>query len=103
MLGNILLTRLNVYVDKIIVDHQCGFRKNRSTLDQIFALRQILENKWEYDGTVQKLFIDFKKAYDSAKSETLYNILVQFGIPKKKTSSASKDVSQRPHKQNTGR
>jgi hypothetical protein len=27
----------------------------------------ILEKKWEYNETVHKLFIDFKKAYDSAR------------------------------------
>jgi hypothetical protein len=30
-----------------------------------------------------QLFIDFKKDYDSVKGEVLYNILLQFGIPKK--------------------
>jgi hypothetical protein len=31
---------------------------------------------------VHQLFIDFKKAYDSVKVEFLYNILLEFGIPK---------------------
>ncbi|KAJ4427589.1 hypothetical protein ANN_25237 [Periplaneta americana] len=44
---------------------------------------QILEKKWEYKGTVHQLFIDFKKAYDSLKKDVLYNILIEFGIPKK--------------------
>jgi sorting nexin-29 len=70
-------------VNEIIGDHQCGFLRNRSTTDQIFYIRQILEEKWEYNGTVYHLFIDFKKAYDSVKREFLYNILLQFGISKK--------------------
>jgi sorting nexin-29 len=51
--------------------------------DRIFYIRQILEKKWEYNGTVYQLFIDFKKAYDSIKREVLYNILLEFYIPKK--------------------
>jgi hypothetical protein len=31
---------------------------------------------------MHQLFIDFKKAYDSDKREVLYNILLEFGIPK---------------------
>jgi hypothetical protein len=43
---NVLLSRLIPYADEIIGDHQCGFRRNRSTTDQIFYIRQILEEKW---------------------------------------------------------
>jgi hypothetical protein len=31
-----LLSRLSTYIDEIIGDHQCGFRRDRSTTDQIF-------------------------------------------------------------------
>jgi hypothetical protein len=83
ILSNILLSRLIPYGDEITGDHQCSFRRNRSTTDQIFYIRQILEKKWEYNGTVHQLFIDFKKAYDSIRREALYNILIEFGIPRK--------------------
>jgi hypothetical protein len=39
--------------------------------------------KWEYSETVQQVFLDFKKAYDSMRREVLYNILIEFGIPLK--------------------
>jgi hypothetical protein len=68
-------------VDEIIGDH-CGFHHNRSTMDQIFYIQQILKKKWEYNMMVHQLFIDFKKAYDSIKREVLHNILLEFGIPK---------------------
>jgi hypothetical protein len=77
------LARLTPYADEIIADHQCGFRRNRSTTDQIFYIRQILEKKWEYNGTVHQLFTDCKNAYDSVKREVLYSILIEFGMPRK--------------------
>jgi len=39
--------------------------------------------KCEYNEAVHQLFIDFKKAYDPVRREILYNILIEFGIPKK--------------------
>ena len=83
ILSNILLSRLLPYAKEIIGDHQCGFRRNRSTIDHIFCIRQILEKKWEYSVEVHQLFIDFKKAYDSVRREVLYKILIEFGIARK--------------------
>jgi len=45
ILSNILLSRLIPYAEEIMGDHQCGFRRNRSTTDHIFCIRQILEKK----------------------------------------------------------
>jgi hypothetical protein len=73
----------NHYLQLVYGGHQCGFRHNRSTTDQIFCIRQILEKKWEYNGAVRQLFIDFSKAYDSVRREVLYKILIEFGIPRK--------------------
>jgi hypothetical protein len=53
-----------------------------STTDHIFCIRQILEKKREHNEAVHHLFIDFKKAYDSVRREALYNILIDFGMPK---------------------
>jgi hypothetical protein len=83
IVSNILLARLTPYISEIIGDHQCGFHHNRSTTNQMFYIWQIQEKKWEYNGMAHQLFIDFKKAYDSIKREVLYNILLEFGIPKK--------------------
>jgi len=83
ILYNILLSKLNPYVREIIGDHQCGFRRNRSTIDHIFRIRQILEKKWEYIEDVHQLFIDFKSAYYSVRREVLYKILIECDIPRK--------------------
>ena len=83
VIKNILLSRMTLYANKIIGEYQCGFRRSRSTVDHIFSIRQILEKKWEYNKNVCQLFIDFEKAYDSIKRESLYDILIKFGVPKK--------------------
>src|SRR5215469_15216243 len=47
------------------------------------AFVRYVRKKWEYNEAVHQLFIDFKKAYDSVRREVLYNILIEFGVPKK--------------------
>ena len=42
ILSNILLSSLTLCAEEIIGDHQCGFRRNRSTTDRIFFVRHIL-------------------------------------------------------------
>ena len=82
----ILPSRLTPYAEEISGDHQCGFRRNRSTIDYtdyILCIRDILEKKLEYIEAVHQLFIDFKKAYDSVRREVLYNILNGFRIAMK--------------------
>jgi hypothetical protein len=64
------------------VDHQGGFHRNRSTTDQIFYIRHILEKIFKYNVLVHQQFIHFKKADNSLKREVLHNILLEFGITK---------------------
>jgi sorting nexin-29 len=71
------------YVDENIGSYQCGFRKEKSTIDQLSIIAQIIEKRYEYRQNVWQLFIDFKKAYDSVHRESLYNIMHEFGFPRK--------------------
>jgi len=43
ILSNILVSTLTPDVDEITGDYQCGFRRNKSTMDQVFCIRHILE------------------------------------------------------------
>jgi hypothetical protein len=79
-MSNLPRSKLNPYINEIIGDYQCGFRRNRSSIDHIFCILQLLQ-KWECNETVHQLFIHFKKAYDLVMREVLYNILIEFGIP----------------------
>jgi sorting nexin-29 len=60
------------YVQTTIGDYQCDYRQEWSTVDQIFTVRQILENCSEHGKDTHHLFIDFKAAYDSIDRRHLY-------------------------------
>jgi hypothetical protein len=47
LLSQILLSRLIPHAHEIIGDHQCGFRRNKSTTGNIFCIRQTPEKKWQ--------------------------------------------------------
>ena len=78
-----IYNRLLPYTETIIGEYQAGFRGNRSTTDQIFVLRQIIEKKWEYAQEAHVIFIDFKQAYDCLHRDSLWRILESFNIPTK--------------------
>ena len=42
-----------------------------SVIDNIFALKILNEKIWEFKQSVQYLFIDFQKAYDSIHRDTM--------------------------------
>jgi hypothetical protein len=71
ILSSIYVWRLTPYVGEIVGSHQCGFWCNRSSIDQLFRFHQILESKFEYNGTVHQLFIDFEEMNDSVRREVL--------------------------------
>ena len=79
--GRVLISRIKKGVDNILRKEQAGFRENRSTTDQIFTLRNILEQVNEWNAILYTHFIDFEKAFDSVHRESLWNIMSMYGIP----------------------
>jgi hypothetical protein len=49
VLSGILYNRLAEYAGKILGAYQCGYRVNRSTIDQIFTIRKTQEKAHEYN------------------------------------------------------
>jgi len=80
---NIILGKIKPYIEKITGDCQNGFRDGRSVIDNIFALKIINQKIWECNQSVQYLFIDFQKAYDSIYTDTLWKCMEEFKIPTK--------------------
>ena len=70
-------------VEKEIGEYQGGFRANRSVVDQIFTLREIQAESFEYKKDTFVLFVDFKQAYDRIKRQKLYEALRELGMKNK--------------------
>jgi len=83
ILSSILLERLAPFAEELVGIYQCGFRKGRSTTDQIFTLKQLMEKHYEFNKDLYMVFIDYKKTYDSINWEELWKAIINFDIPKK--------------------
>jgi len=77
----VMLNRLQDTVDQTFWEGHAGFRKGRSWTEQIFALRNILEQSVEYRKDLVVNFIDFKKAFDSVYRPALWTILKHYCMP----------------------
>jgi hypothetical protein len=71
-LVTVINNRLKVYAEDLLSQEQNGFRRNRSTTDNIFIMRQILKKCYEYNIEMHVLFIDFKQAFVSVDRQKLY-------------------------------
>jgi len=58
-------------------------REGRSVIDNILALKIINEKIWEYNQSVQFLFIDFQKTCDSIHRDTSWKCMEKFKIHKR--------------------
>ena len=71
VLCTILLVRLRNSIDSRLREEQAGFRPGRSCTEQIFTLRNVIEQCIEFQKPLSLNFIDFKKAFESVHRESL--------------------------------
>jgi hypothetical protein len=62
-------------MDDILSEAQAGFRANRSTIYQIYILRQLAEKYEEYGKELLACNIDFRKAFDSMWRRALWKVM----------------------------
>ena len=81
----ILNNRITLWSDQNgkIVDDQNGFRKKRSTIDQVSSLTNIIETRKKLKQSTFCAFIDFKKAYDFIDRDKLWGRLTHIGVSNK--------------------
>ena len=81
ILGRIVIDRIRTRIGRRFRKEQAGFRSGRGTTEQIFILRNILEQVNEWQATLYINFVDFEKAFDSMHRNGLWMIKDQYGIP----------------------
>ena len=82
ILTRILLNRLSLHhADNVLPENQCGFRAQRSTIDMIFAARQVQEKCREQNLDLYMVFVDLTKTFDTISGDGLWQILRKIGCP----------------------
>ncbi|CAF1675979.1 unnamed protein product [Rotaria magnacalcarata] len=79
----VILNRIQLLIDKQLLEEQAGFRTNRSTIDQVFILKMVMEKTREFNKPLHMCFIDIQKAYDSINRDLLWKICRQYGLTEK--------------------
>ena len=66
-----MLFRPNVHFDKKgpIPENQCGFRKDRVTIDMIFTTRKLQEKSQKQNVDLYTTFVDLTKAFDTVSRD----------------------------------
>lgn len=75
----IIKERLEKIIEQHLSEEQAGFRKDRSTIQQILMLRLLMEDAKSSGQTIYHCFVDFKKAFDSVWHEGLWATLDSMG------------------------
>ena len=82
VLARLLLNRLTRHLDQgLLPESQCGFRKDRGTIDMIFSARQLQEKCQEQNAHLYTTFVDLTKAFDTVSRDGLWKIMAKFGCP----------------------
>ena len=83
ILGRIIVTRIRNGIDNQFRQEQAGFRKCRGATEQIFTLRNIIEQCIEWNANLYVCFVDFEKAFDPVDRSVVWSIMRSYSIPEK--------------------
>ena len=82
-LAAVMAKRLSSWLEKErkLSEGQAGFRKGRSTMEQVFVLNTIIGNRLKRKGgKLHVAFVDFAAAFDKVNRESLWKKMQKMGI-----------------------
>ena len=83
VLGKIIFRRMKEGAGIQLRPEQAGFMERQNTTEQIFILRNTIEQACEWQSPLLVIFIDFEKAFDWLHRNSLWVIMRAYGIPEK--------------------
>lgn len=80
--SGVLNKRLTHYLEsnKVLVDEQNGFRRNRACIDHIFVISSVVRARLEDGEDTFVCFVDFKKAFDWINRDLMNYKLLNAGV-----------------------
>ena len=76
----VILNRLKAKAETLLAEEQAGFIPGRSTAEQIFNSRVIIEKHLQHQRDLFHNFIDLKKAFDRVQRAGLWQVLRSFNV-----------------------
>ena len=84
ILLDIIRQRVSYYVSDQIGEEQFGFVSGKGTTDAMLVLRNLMEKseRKNLDTELWLMFIDYAKAFDTVTHDKIWNVLIEFGVPR---------------------
>ena len=79
----VILNRLKPQAEHVLAEEQAGFRKGRSTTEQIFNINLLHQKYNDHQLALYYVFIDFKKAFDRVWQKALWATMHKAGMSPK--------------------
>ena len=76
----IIQKRITPRVEEVLSESQAGFRRGRSTVEQITTLRILNEKARDAGKLIFYNFIDFRKAFDRVWHDALWHTMGKYNI-----------------------
>ena len=88
ILARVILNCLHHHLEQdLLPESQYGFRKERGTVDMIFAARQLQEKCQEQNIDLYSTYIDLTKAFETVSRDGLWKIMAKYKCPGKFNNS----------------
>jgi hypothetical protein len=100
IMDKMIARRLDFFIENnvLLCQEQSGFRKKRSTVDNLLAVETTIKKALEKKNEVILINFDISKAYDSINHKLLVELIQKMGIPKRMCSFIQDFLKQRKFK-----